>query len=159
MRLKIFRARPLPNQGPVITPDLHNQLAALTLDALSAHIAVLNADGVILLVNAAWRSFAETNAAEVSRVTEGANYLEVCDAAEGRDSQGAIAFAQGIRDVLKGHRNNFELEYLCSSLRETRWFLGRITRFVESGVAGVVIAHENITERKLAEIARNESQV
>jgi PAS domain S-box-containing protein len=140
-------------------PDLHRQLAALTLDALSAHVAVLNGDGVILLVNSAWRKFAAANAAVSNRVSEGANYLAVCDAAQGRDSQGAAAFAERIRDVLNGSRGSFELEYPCLSPHETRWFLGRVTRLADADATGVVIAHENITDRKLAEIARSESQV
>ena len=125
-------------------------LAALALDALSAHVAVLNEDGVILLVNAAWRSFAEANGALASEVSEGVNYLAVCDASKGRDSQGATTFAKGIRDVLKGHGNNFELEYACSSPHESRWFLGSARRFVSAGAAGAVITHENITEQKLS---------
>ena len=136
--------------GPLTALGLSGNLAALALDALSAHVAVLNDDGVILLVNAAWRSFAEANGALASAVSEGVNYLAACDAAKGRDSQGAATFAEGIRDVLKGNSNNFELEYACASPHESRWFLGSVTRLVGAGAAGAVITHENITEQKLS---------
>lgn len=124
------------------------------LDALSAHVAVLNEDGLILLVNTAWRKFAVANAPVRSNVNEGSNYLSVCDAAEGRDSDGAHEFAQGIRAVARGEMEEFVIEYPCSSAHEVRWFVGRVTRIVDGGVRRVVVAHENITARKLAESAQ-----
>ena len=55
--------------------------ARTTLDALSAHIAILDASGEILSVNKAWRRFAEKNAPGVPGLAEGANYIDVCAAA------------------------------------------------------------------------------
>ena len=44
-----------------------------TLDALSKHIAILDEDGVILEVNAAWKRFALDNPPVTGPVSEGAN--------------------------------------------------------------------------------------
>ena len=49
------------------------------LDALSAHIAVLDADGTIRAVNAAWRRFADANGFRGARFGVGSNYLDVCE--------------------------------------------------------------------------------
>ena len=51
------------------------------LDALSAHIAVLDTDGRILAVNAAWRRFADANGFSGKRFGVGANYIAVCEEA------------------------------------------------------------------------------
>lgn len=134
---------------------LHESMdfAQTTIDALSAHICVLDRDGTILATNQAWRRFAEGNLPLVLRPRQDGpvNYLEICDRAEGGNAVEAGAFAAGIRDMISGKRVEFSLEYSCHSPLEKRWFIGRVTRFPGNGPARVVVAHENITERMLAE--------
>ena len=125
------------------------------LDSLSANIAILDESGEIGTANAAWKSFAAANAADPAEVLEGANYLRVCDSASGPASEEAADFAAGIRAVLSGRRESYEMEYPCHSLTERRWFVGRVTRFSEAGPPRAVVAHENVTGRKLAEEARD----
>ena len=126
--------------------------ARSALDSLSTHIAILDESGVIGFVNKTWREFAASNGA-VGNVVEGANYLRVCESAVGEQSEDAAAFAEGIRSVLSGRREEFALEYPCHSPTEKRWFVGRVTRFPAGGPPRAVVAHENITERKQAEEA------
>jgi PAS domain S-box-containing protein len=121
-----------------------------TLDALSSHIAILDEHGTIIEVNAAWNSFARENNFWDSHGV-GDNYLKVCDSASGNFSKEAPAVADGIRAVIAGQREEFQLEYPCHSPHEKRWFLVRVTRFGGGGPVRVVVAHENITERKRAE--------
>ena len=128
-------------------------LALATIDALSAHICVLDESGDILATNAAWRQFAETNPSAVGAADGTGNYLDVCDAATGPEADQAAAVAAGIRAVLRGDADRFTMEYPCHSAWEQRWFVCRITRLGSEGSARVVVAHENITERKQAEIA------
>ena len=119
---------------------------AAAFDALSAHVAILDAEGVILAVNRAWREFADGNggADELGR-----NYLEVCE--RSRD-QSAIAIAQGIRAVLQARLELFEQEYPCHAPHEPRYFVARVTAFTQDGRRHAVVAHENVTRRKLAEL-------
>ncbi len=126
-------------------------------DSLTAHVAVLDARGAILTVNEAWRRFASENGGGPS-CSAGADYLAVCaNAAGGRAEGEAGAALRGIRAVLAGERRYFELEYPCDSPSETRWFAMRVFRL--SGVqAGAVVAHENITVAKLAELALRRSE-
>ncbi len=119
-----------------------------SFDALTSHIAIVDGTGRILAVNKAWRDFAEANGAVVDRVCESANYLDVCDNACGEDADQAKAFASGMRSVLDGAGNLFAMEYPCHSPEEKRWFYGRVTPFVSGDCRGVVVAHENITERR-----------
>jgi PAS domain S-box-containing protein len=120
-------------------------------DSLTAHIAVLDENGTIIAVNKAWRDFAAANPPVTGNVCQGADYLAVCDAAEGEDRLQALAFSEGIRAVMKGRQKVFSLEYPCHSPKEKRWFAGRVTRFAGPGPVRIVVSHENITERKLAE--------
>lgn len=127
------------------------RFARATVDALSAHIAILDRSGTIVAVNQAWRDFAEANPPLSGNVCEGANYLDVCASATGEDAALARAFAEGIREVLAGTREKFSLEYPCHAPFERRWFVGRVTRFAGNGNVRVVVAHEDITERMLSE--------
>ena len=102
-------------------------LPASTLDALTANIAILDETGRIVAVNREWRDFARANDGDVERVCEGADYLEVCDRAQGEDADQAHAFATGIREILSGKRRFFEMEYPCHSPNERRWFHGRVS--------------------------------
>jgi len=134
------------------------QFAQATIDALSAHICVLDVRGKVRAVNRAWRTFAEANSPVGQIVSEGANYLAVMDAASGPDAANAAAFAAGIRAVMNGDRDEFSLEFPCHSPDEQRWFIGRVTRFPGIGPVRIVVAHENITTKKLAELALRESE-
>ncbi|HEX5913734.1 MAG TPA: PAS domain S-box protein, partial [Rubrobacter sp.] len=130
-----------------------------TLDSLSAHIAILDESGEIIAVNGMWRAFAESNGCDPGRVSEGANYLRACESATGLHAEEAAAFAEGIRDVLAGRRATFEMEYPCHSPTERRWFMGRVTPYFCNEKAWAVVAHENTTERKLAEEALRDQKV
>ena len=127
------------------------RFAFSTMDALTAHIAVLDENGTIIAVNKAWRDFAASNPPIHQDVCEGAKYLAVCGGVEGEDQQQTLAFAQGVRAVMAREKKEFSLEYPCHSPSRRRWFVGRVTRFSGPGPLRIVVAHENITERKLAE--------
>jgi len=129
------------------------EIAQAALDGLAAHIAILDGEGSILAVNAAWRAFADSNPPVSSAISEGVNYLRVCDAATGDCADEAGEAAAGIRAVLAGETEIFGLEYPCHSPTEERWFNLRVTRFPGDGPAHVIVSHEDITARRLAEEA------
>ncbi|MDB6071954.1 MAG: Blue-light-activated protein, partial [Verrucomicrobiales bacterium] len=127
--------------------------AQSTIDALSAKLCVLDENGYLLATNAAWKRFGENNSPPGHAPGVGLNYLKVCDAVTGTDTTEAHGFAQGIRAVLAGSLPEFTLEYVCHAPGVKRWFAGRVTRFPGNGPVRIVVAHENITDRKLAEQA------
>ena len=53
------------------------------LDALSAHIAILDENGAIMEVNAAWKNFGHKNSLKRNPPGAGLNYLKVCDSVSG----------------------------------------------------------------------------
>ncbi|WP_165230624.1 PAS domain S-box protein [Aquisphaera insulae] len=133
------------------------RLARSVLDSLRTSIAVLDETGDILAVNRSWRDFACENGL-FGDACDGRNYLQVCDAATGEDAAQAADFAAGIRDVLAGRRPMFEMEYPCHSPSARRWFIGRVTPFVEGGPSRAVVAHSEVTSLKLAELSLRESE-
>lgn len=128
------------------------------LNALTSHIAILDEQGTIIEVNAAWNRFAEENKFRGAHRGVGDNYLQLCDASAGPFSEEASKVAAGIRSVMAGQESEFQLEYPCHSPQERRWFVVRVTRFDGDGPLRVVVAHENITERKMAEQSLRESE-
>ena len=102
----------------LVSPETRN-----VLDALSAHVAVLDEHGVIVEVNQAWRRFALENAGEESRVGVGVNYLTVCQqSADVLGDENAALAREGIEAVLKGARSSFSLESPCPTSGEQLWY-------------------------------------
>lgn len=128
------------------------------LDAMSAHLAVIRSDGVILGVNTAWRRFADDNGFHDPQYGIGTNYLAVCDRAAQRKSSQAAIVARGIRDVINDRLDEFYLEYPCHTNKEKRWFVMRVTRFAWKGELRLIIAHQNVTEFKMVQVELQESR-
>lgn len=121
------------------------------LNALPAHIALLDAQGRIISVNQAWRQFADANRLQVPAYGVGLSYLDICDNARGDTATEAQQVAAGIRSVLAGAVKSVSLEYPCHSPTGQRWFLMAVTPLADQSPHGAVVMHLNITERKLAE--------
>ncbi len=133
--------------------EIKDSLADIILDALSAHIAILDKNGVILKTNRAWRKFADANRMQIPADSSPINYLSACDLAKGKFSQEAKIVAEGIRSVMDGEITEFLLDYPCHSPSDKRWFYMRVTRIPGDGPMRAVVSHENITALKLAEQA------
>jgi signal transduction histidine kinase len=124
---------------------------AAILNALPAHIALLDARGLVVSVNEAWRRFGAPTATQGPGHAVGLNYLEICDDASGDGSSEARRAAVGIRSVLSGGAKGFSLEYPCHSPAEQRCFLLSATPLSGEPPSGAVIMHLDITEQKRAE--------
>jgi signal transduction histidine kinase/DNA-binding response OmpR family regulator len=130
-----------------------------TLDALSAHIAIIDQTGKILAANMAWREFADAPGGHILRCREQANYFDACGTVQRGNAEDACfaeAFAEGVRSVLDQETDQFEMEYQMHSREEKLWFHGQVTPFPSGNERKVVVAHENITDRKKAEEERLE---
>jgi CheY-like chemotaxis protein len=121
------------------------------LSSLSSHIAVIDQSGNLIAANKAWNDFGNENGiTSLDLISTGSNYFDVCKrAVENGDSDAAQALA-GIQSVFKEENQKFEMEYPCHSPDQQRWFLLNVMNF-GSDAQKVVISHQDITERKLAE--------
>lgn len=137
---------------------------AAILNALPAHIALIDSAGTITAVNEAWRQFGTANLLTDPHFGVGANYLDVCDKAHGPDAQEAQAAASGIRAVLLQETSQFAIEYPCHSPDVQRWFRLTVTPLPADrpgpgdGPRGAVLMHVDITERERAERAQRVSE-
>ncbi len=150
---RALEAHSLPT---LIAPTVDAEaLLRSTLDALSAHIAVLDDAGTIVAVNQSWRAFARASGYADADHGVGMNYLAVCEAAADV-SQDAARTAEALRAIMAGDRSEFRMEYPCRSPQGPRWFQLRVTRPDHAQTRRIVIAHEDITEvkRTQEELAR-----
>lgn len=123
------------------------------LDSLPAHIAVIDAKGVIVMVNQAWRRFGQENGLDDDEACVGMNYLDVCRKAYGSDSQEAERAWKGIRGVLEHRWSSTYLEYPCHGNGQRRWFGMHVNRLRHGDHNGAITTHLDISARKLAEKA------
>lgn len=135
-------------QQKLIDSETMQRMAAQTqkgiLDAIPAHIALLDSTGEIMVVNESWRKFAMLNDMESPDFGVGSNYLKICDTATGDCSNEAPSVAQGIRSVIEGKVPEFTLEYPCHSPTEQRWFRLMVSPVSSTDErAGVVVMHLN----------------
>ncbi|MGH7230757.1 MAG: PAS domain-containing protein, partial [Nitrospiraceae bacterium] len=117
------------------------------LGSLAAGTAVLDKDGHLLAVNAAWERFVKDEG-DLFPIAGGGivDYLEICrrpSTGYGDHAEEAVA---GIQAVLKGALPRFALEYLCPLSKESRWFLLSVTP-LDRTVGGAILSHLDITER------------
>ena len=141
---------------PFLLRDAQDQLRksdaakqAAILNALPAHIALLDGDGRIVCVNEAWRRLAGAKIIQSRGYEVGLNYLEICDGADGDDALEAHQVANGIRLVLKGDADSYSIEYSSRSPSDQNWFLLTVTPLAAGGRKGAVLMHLNITDQKL----------
>jgi diguanylate cyclase (GGDEF)-like protein/PAS domain S-box-containing protein len=122
---------------------------AAILNALPAHIALLDPEGTIVSVNDGWRLFATANSLRGGPGQGlGVNYLAVCDRATGRGSQDARCAADGIRSVLSGISQSFSFDYECDSPVDKGWFQLTVTPLSKDSRKGVICRHGNISAGK-----------
>lgn len=116
------------------------------LNALPEHVAVLEHDGSIAMVNEAWIRFAQENGDKaLTHSGVGCNYLDACRTGiEYTDHMQASQAILGIKNVLNGNASGFSLQYPCHSPSEQRWFVMNVAP-IRGHQFGAVVSHFNIS--------------
>ena len=140
------------DDAPAAVHSLPATAVRAALDVLPHQTAVLDSHGVILLCNRAWMDFMRDNGGDPATCGPGVNYLNVCEGATGLCADEGQEVARGMRAILQGGRETFSIEYPCHSPTEERWFRLTVTPFADGPRRFLLVAHENVTERRLAEI-------
>lgn len=121
------------------------------LSSLSSQIALINVEGQILATNDAWQKFSiENGETNLTRTGVGSNYFMVCKKAIENGDIIAEKVLNGVKRVIEGLEDRFEMEYPCHSPTEERWFLLSVSGFV-SNKKNAVLRNIDITERKKSE--------
>ena len=141
--------------------DMSETLRAVGNSVLH-HMAVLDRDGVIVLVNSAWEDFALANGGGSAMVAGsplgiGTNYLEACCQQGSEPDESASRAAAGLAAVLSGELPVFTMEYPCHAPDHPRWFQMTVTP-LRTAQGGAVVLHADITQRMLAELALRASE-
>lgn len=116
------------------------------LDSLSARILVLDHGGRVVARNAAWGAAGET-------LQVGVDYLALLRAAPELDVASAEALCASIGGLLQTPAGVVPeiVEYARTESSGLRWYEMRATP-LRGGGGGVVVAHEDITQRKALEL-------
>ncbi len=116
------------------------------LNSLTAHVCVLDKEGVIVTTNDAWKEFARQHvegafiSGEVSD-----HYLDRCRHTTIGGAVTGQVVLKGVEEVLMGRERSFIYEYACQLPTEECWFQMRVTPLKDA--KGVVISHTDITTR------------
>ncbi len=114
------------------------------LEHCTAHAAVLDTEGRIVAVNAAWRRFTMDAGGDPSRTGVGADYLAVCSAAAKSGDGRANRFLRELQAVLRGERHTFTADARVGIGGEARPFRGRATALNLEDGAFVLVTHTDL---------------
>jgi hypothetical protein len=89
---------------------VEDDIAVAVIDAPTSQICVVDPEGVIFAVNRAWKQFTADNSPGQIRDHIGVSYLYVCRHSVGPASEEAPDFVNGLRAVLRGEREFFQIE-------------------------------------------------
>jgi PAS domain S-box-containing protein len=129
------------SEGPGVLGVAQERLLQAVIDALAAQAAVLNGQGEIVLVNRAWREFAEQNGAtDLSHCGPGVSYIDICRRSAMLDKSAHQAL-HGLGEVLHGRQPAFVCEYPCDAPFEPRWFQMHAARMA---FGGVLVTHTRL---------------
>jgi signal transduction histidine kinase len=108
---------------PASVPDLWGRPLQAVIDAMDGQIAVLDATGVVQMVNRGWREFAALagGAAAQEGCGPGVSYLAVCRRSAPHEPMARTVLA-GLGAVIAGRDEAFLMEYPCVAPDACRWF-------------------------------------
>jgi PAS domain S-box-containing protein len=123
---------------------------AAILDALPAHVALLDHSGRILSVSRSWHDFAAANGLS-GTATVGGSYFDFCAASAWGDHGKAIA--TGLNAVLAGGLTQYSIDYPSDEGALRRWYRLMAAPLALGRTGGAVVMHLDVTSSKLAEEA------
>ena len=121
-----------------------------TLNALSAHIVILDEKGTLVLANEAWRRFLRRAAHPPSDDGIGANYLSLKVLVPTKPSD-ARKLRAGLQATLDGTLSEFRGTYEVKMNGDIQWYQIYATSFHTNGWTRIVVAHEDVTEVRHAQ--------
>ncbi|HEX3203945.1 MAG TPA: diguanylate cyclase [Nitrospiraceae bacterium] len=123
-----------------------------TLNSVPAQTAILDKDGYLLSVNAAWEQFAREHECFPFKTGGLLNYIEISsDPGKGYGERAHDAVG-GIRAVLNGSLPSFTLDFAAGKGDGRRRFLLTVSA-LQRETGGAIVSHVDITERTRGEEA------
>ena len=122
------------------------------LGSLNSSVAVLNRDGRVVAINAAWRRFSQSGQEDGDALIDvGATAEALCRHALPPGSLFAAEAKEGIQSVVEGKSPEFSMEYPRPSSAGERWFAIAVLP-LNWDEGGAVVSLTDITERRRVEL-------
>ncbi len=128
------------------------QFLKSAFDALSSKVVVVDGQGAIVHFNENWRNFTHEIYPHDNRLGIRSNYVSNFRLLSGNDAETSDEIEQGIRKVFAGQLPNFAIEFPLRNVTPLRWIELTVTPFTGTGQLLVLLAHNEITVRKQAEL-------
>ncbi len=144
----------LANRALVEQVALNERLCELSgaiLNSSFLHVALIDRSGTVLAVSESWHALVRRNEWLTREFAVGDNFLETCERAFGHAAGDALRASEGIRRVLAGDVDEFQMEYPCHSSRQQCWYRMVARKPREQGASAAAIMLIDITESKVAE--------
>ena len=158
--IKIRAIRDLTERKKVGEQLLENKaLIKGILATTDSQMAVLESDGVIVTTNESWdKSMNDKKKLTLDKVAVGENLLEVFTTAAAAGNELAKQVLAGIDSVFKKQIKQFKHIYSYYENYDERWFLLRVTSFVNDETK-VLLSHAEITDIIRAQQQIKESEM
>jgi PAS domain S-box-containing protein len=122
--------------------------------SLSDRIALIDSQGRITAVNAAWTEFGRRYGGDTPHATGlGVNYFDVCRRAAASGCDEAATALEGIQDVCTGRVVSFETAYSLGPPGDERYAVMTVTP-PPGPEGGAVVSHVDVTSAKVIELSR-----
>ncbi len=131
---------------------------AAVLNALPAHIALLDAQGRIMEVNEAWRRFGHTAGSGDPLHGVGRDYVAFCRGEAGGAGSSLQRVAAGVGSVLSGAASTFSLVYPSGAGDALRWFQLTVVPVLPQRPHGVVVMYLDVTAERQASVRLSASE-
>jgi PAS domain-containing protein len=113
------------------------ELQRTILDAIPAHLAVLDRNGEIIFINESWRRFLGPEG-DCEHLEIGQNYLQYCEVADHAFDGMGSKLAAGIRKVLQANVQSYSLNHPVYQDGKSRWYRVTATSLGRSEMNGAV---------------------
>jgi PAS domain S-box-containing protein len=127
------------------------QMQRMTLDAIPAHLSVIDRNGEIIFINESWRRFLELPEEACASVQIGQNYIEYCELADRAFGGMGPRLAAGIREALKVDGQPYSLTHPVHQQGKFKWYRVTVTSLGRADLTGAVVMYQDVTEQHLAE--------
>ncbi len=128
------------------------QFQQAVFDSLSAQLAVLDRDGIVVQTNSAWRAYACAQDVAGGPDFTGGCYVQFLGRMTGEHQPTLRSALAGMAAVACGELSHFQLPEPFLTPTDQRWFSLTVTA-VRDAHARIVVSHEDVTALKLAELA------
>ncbi|MEQ9286052.1 MAG: response regulator [Cyclobacteriaceae bacterium] len=124
----------------------------LIINSYSAYIAVLDNKGKIIFANDKWEQLQDLSGDAFPYCEDNTNYLTLPEISQNGKIPELQLFKESLELVLSGKHKDFEQFYPSLVNGKQIWFLIKVTRLGEAKNYNAILAVENVTRQKNAEL-------